>query len=45
MVNQDGENILVEHLGNILAYYSIAGPRTDFPRTVVPLYPMKLNST
>ncbi|KAG6734979.1 hypothetical protein I3842_01G297100 [Carya illinoinensis] len=31
--------VLVEHPAHILAYYSLAGPRTDFPDTVIPLDP------
>ncbi|KAL8050242.1 hypothetical protein ABFX02_06G070200 [Erythranthe guttata] len=37
--DQDGEKIMVEHPAHILAYYSLAGPRTDFPATVKPLDP------
>ncbi|KAG2723852.1 hypothetical protein I3843_02G166300 [Carya illinoinensis] len=37
--DQLGENVLVEHPAHILAYYSLAGPRTDFPDTVIPLDP------
>ncbi|KAF5453637.1 hypothetical protein F2P56_028529 [Juglans regia] len=37
--DQPGENVLVEHPAHILAYYSLAGPRTDFPATVIPLDP------
>ncbi|XP_041000467.1 coronatine-insensitive protein 1-like [Juglans microcarpa x Juglans regia] len=37
--DQLGENVLVEHPAHILAYYSLAGPRTDFPATVIPLDP------
>lgn len=32
-----GERVEVEHPAHILAYYSLAGPRTDFPDSVVPL--------
>lgn len=39
MVNQVGENVVVEQPAHILAYYSLAGPRTDCPDTVVPLDP------
>ncbi|QCE01305.1 coronatine-insensitive protein 1-like [Vigna unguiculata] len=35
--NQQEEPIVVEHPAHILAYYSLAGPRTDFPDTVIPL--------
>lgn len=31
--------VIVEHPAHILAYYSLAGPRTDFPDTVIPLDP------
>lgn len=37
MVNQVGEDVLVEQPAHILAYYSLAGPRRDCPSTVVPL--------
>lgn len=32
-----GEAVVVEHPAHILAYYSLAGQRTDFPDTVIPL--------
>ncbi|PWA74709.1 hypothetical protein CTI12_AA250010 [Artemisia annua] len=32
-----GEDREVEHPAHILAYYSLAGPRTDFPPSVIPL--------
>ncbi|EPS60135.1 hypothetical protein M569_14670 [Genlisea aurea] len=32
----DGGNAVVEHPAHILAYYSLAGRRTDFPHTVRP---------
>lgn len=35
--NALGETVIVEHPAHILAYYSLAGPRTDFPNTVIPL--------
>ncbi|KAL8552092.1 hypothetical protein ACS0TY_000956 [Phlomoides rotata] len=35
--DQVGEQIIVEHPAHILAYWSLAGPRTDFPSTVRPL--------
>ncbi|KAK4480287.1 hypothetical protein RD792_013355 [Penstemon davidsonii] len=35
--DQDGEEVIVEHPAHILAYYSLAGQRTDFPDTVKPL--------
>ncbi|KAL5991558.1 Coronatine-insensitive protein 1 [Asimina triloba] len=31
-----------EHPAQILAYYSLAGERTDYPDTVVPLHPLSL---
>ncbi|CAN1173842.1 Coronatine-insensitive protein 1 [Linum perenne] len=34
-----GETVL-EHPAQILAYYSLAGPRRDFPDTVIPLDPV-----
>ncbi|KAF2296218.1 hypothetical protein GH714_036810 [Hevea brasiliensis] len=37
VVNQVGEDVVVEQPAHILAYYSLAGPRTDFPNSVVPL--------
>ncbi|MBA0725807.1 hypothetical protein Golax_022365 [Gossypium laxum] len=40
MTNQVGEPVVVEHPAHILAYYSLAGPRTDFPDTVIPLDPV-----
>ncbi|CAL0315749.1 unnamed protein product [Lupinus luteus] len=40
VTNDDPEEpIFVEHPAHILAYYSLAGPRTDFPDTVTPLAP------
>ncbi|XP_050209826.1 coronatine-insensitive protein 1 [Mercurialis annua] len=42
VVNQVGEDVLAEQPAHILAYYSLAGPRTDFPDTVVPLDPKRL---
>ncbi|KDP44828.1 hypothetical protein JCGZ_01328 [Jatropha curcas] len=44
MVNQVGEDAVVEQPAHILAYYSLAGPRTDFPECVLPLDPMRLVS-
>lgn len=35
--DQVGEMVVAEHPAHILAYYSLAGPRTDFPESVVPL--------
>ncbi|KAH7854687.1 hypothetical protein Vadar_016795 [Vaccinium darrowii] len=35
-VAQPGEGIVVEHPAHILAYCSLAGPRTDYPDTVKP---------
>lgn len=32
-----GEGKEIEHPAHILAYYSLAGPRTDFPSSVIPL--------
>ncbi|XP_009344484.2 coronatine-insensitive protein 1 [Pyrus x bretschneideri] len=34
----------VEHPAHILAYYSLAGPRTDFPDSVIPVDPASLLS-
>ncbi|XP_022156918.1 coronatine-insensitive protein 1 [Momordica charantia] len=39
VIDQVGERVVAEHPAHILAYYSLAGPRTDFPDTVVPLDP------
>ncbi|KAJ8770167.1 hypothetical protein K2173_011502 [Erythroxylum novogranatense] len=36
-VNEADQLVIVDHPAQILAYYSLAGPRTDFPDTVVPL--------
>ncbi|CAI0443517.1 unnamed protein product [Linum tenue] len=36
--SQDGETVIM-HPAQILAYYSLAGPRLDFPDTVIPLDP------
>ncbi|XP_027331849.1 coronatine-insensitive protein 1-like isoform X2 [Abrus precatorius] len=36
---QDERPVIVEHPAHILAYYSLAGQRTDFPDTVKPLDP------
>ncbi|CAI9767657.1 unnamed protein product [Fraxinus pennsylvanica] len=35
--NENGEDVSFENKAQILAYYSLADPRTDFPSTVVPL--------
>lgn len=35
--DQLGNEIVVEHPAHVLAYYSLAGQRTDFPETVRPL--------
>ncbi|KAF5752551.1 RNI-like superfamily protein [Tripterygium wilfordii] len=43
--NPDGEAVLQEHKAHIISYYSLAGPRTDFPDNVIPLYPKKLVAT
>ncbi|KAK9037091.1 hypothetical protein V6N11_022013 [Hibiscus sabdariffa] len=40
MTDQVGEADGDEHPAHILAYYSLAGPRTDFPETVTPLHPL-----
>uniref|UniRef100_A0A2P2KR97 Coronatine-insensitive protein 1 n=2 Tax=Rhizophora mucronata TaxID=61149 RepID=A0A2P2KR97_RHIMU len=40
-VHEGGENVVVEHPAHILAYYSLAGPRSDFPGTVKLLYPSR----
>lgn len=34
-----GQSTIVEQPAQLLAYYSFAGRRNDFPETVVPLYP------
>ncbi|KAJ6718006.1 F-BOX/TPR REPEAT PROTEIN POF3 [Salix purpurea] len=41
-VNNAGENAFDDNPAQILAYYSLAGPRTDFPDTVKPLDPAKV---
>lgn len=39
-MNQNGELVAVnEHPAHVLAYYSLAGHRSDFPETVCPLNP------
>ncbi|XP_009787310.1 coronatine-insensitive protein 1 [Nicotiana tabacum] len=38
----NGETVVAEHPAHILAYYSLAGQRTDFPHTVRPLDPNSL---
>ncbi|KAH6827190.1 RNI-like superfamily protein [Perilla frutescens var. hirtella] len=43
--DQEGGPIMVEHPAHILAYWSLAGPRTDFPSTVRPLDPNTLLSS
>ncbi|XWS65886.1 hypothetical protein CRYUN_Cryun05aG0152200 [Craigia yunnanensis] len=40
MTDQDREDGVIEHPAHILAYYSLAGPRTDFPNTVIPFDPL-----
>ncbi|XWS07667.1 hypothetical protein CRYUN_Cryun41cG0009300 [Craigia yunnanensis] len=40
MTDKVEEAVVVEHPAHILAYYSLAGPRTDFPDTVIPLDPL-----
>ncbi|XP_061996275.1 coronatine-insensitive protein 1-like [Rosa rugosa] len=42
VLDPNGEKVVVEHPAHILAYYSLAGPRTDFPSTVIPLDPESL---
>ncbi|WCJ19786.1 hypothetical protein M5689_002061 [Euphorbia peplus] len=42
VVNQVGEEVVVEQPAHILAYFSFVGPRTDFPDTVLPLDPARL---
>ncbi|KAK6929445.1 Transport inhibitor response 1 domain [Dillenia turbinata] len=37
--NQNGQEVVDEQPAHIIAYYSLAGPRTDFPATVRPLQP------
>ncbi|XP_021903968.1 coronatine-insensitive protein 1 [Carica papaya] len=37
IVEQVGEPVMVEHPAHILAYYSLAGQRRDFPPSVIPL--------
>lgn len=39
---QHGEQVMIEHPAHILAYYSLAGRRTDCPETVIPLDPEPL---
>ncbi|RDX96432.1 Coronatine-insensitive protein 1, partial [Mucuna pruriens] len=39
VTNPPEEPVVVDHPAHILAYYSLAGPRTDFPETVIPLDP------
>ncbi|KAM7499340.1 hypothetical protein LguiA_023754 [Lonicera macranthoides] len=39
IADQHDEYVAIEHLAQILAYYSLAGQRTDFPDTVIPLDP------
>ncbi|XP_044480185.1 coronatine-insensitive protein 1-like [Mangifera indica] len=41
-VDQDGQPAVIEHPAHILAYYSLAGQRADFPETVRPLDPEDL---
>lgn len=38
-VDTVGEPVGTDHPAHILAYYSLAGQRTDFPDTVMPLHP------
>ncbi|CAI9091640.1 OLC1v1026713C1 [Oldenlandia corymbosa var. corymbosa] len=40
----NGEVVVFEHPAHILAYYSLAGQRTDFPPTVIPLQPAAFHS-
>lgn len=44
VVSDPNEAVLVEHPAHILAYYSLAGQRTDFPDTVIPLDPNSLST-
>lgn len=39
--NEPTEMGVVEQPAQMLAYYSLAGRRTDYPATVVPLYPVR----
>lgn len=36
----NGAAVMDEHPAHVLAYYSLAGQRTDFPETVIPLDPV-----
>ncbi|XP_043699304.1 coronatine-insensitive protein 1-like [Telopea speciosissima] len=38
--DEQGNEIVTEHPAQILAYYSLAGPRNDYPDTVIPLEPL-----
>ncbi|XP_030451292.1 coronatine-insensitive protein 1 [Syzygium oleosum] len=42
VANQLGENVLNEDPAHMLAYYSLSGPRTDCPASVIPLDPARL---
>ncbi|KAL5733097.1 hypothetical protein ACOSQ2_032789 [Xanthoceras sorbifolium] len=44
-INQNGEPVVIEHPAHVLAYYSLAGQRSDFPETVCPLDPESLRTT
>ncbi|VVA12590.1 PREDICTED: coronatine-insensitive [Prunus dulcis] len=37
--DQQEDGVVMEHPAHILAYYSLAGQRTDFPNTVIPVDP------
>ncbi|XP_031108844.1 coronatine-insensitive protein 1 [Ipomoea triloba] len=37
--NQSGETVVADHPAHILAYYSLAGQRRDFPESVISLEP------
>ncbi|KAI9156459.1 hypothetical protein LWI28_021424 [Acer negundo] len=43
-INPNGESIIVEHPAHVLAYYSLAGQRSDFPETVRLLDPDTLRT-
>lgn len=44
-IDQAGQPVVLEQPAHILAYYSLAGQRTDFPETVCPLDPESLLTT
>ncbi|XP_010262774.1 PREDICTED: coronatine-insensitive protein 1-like [Nelumbo nucifera] len=44
VINDGQREEIIDHPAQILAYYSLAGPRTDYSDSVIPLAPSLINS-